>query len=80
MVHATVPRSSSNFCNITTHYMHQTSSPNHPRSNGFAERMVGVDKKLMEKAGREGKGNHAYQVCLSTESHLKQAALHHLCN
>ena len=28
---------------------HQTSSPNHPRSNGFVERMVGVAKKLMEK-------------------------------
>ena len=33
----------------------QTSSPNHPRSNGFIERMVGVAKKLMEKAGKEGK-------------------------
>ena len=35
--------------------MHQTSSPNHPRSNGFLERMVGVAKKLMDKAGKEGK-------------------------
>ena len=34
---------------------HQTSSPNHPRSNGFIERMVRVAKKLMEKAGKEGK-------------------------
>ena len=34
---------------------HQTSSPNHPRFNGFVERMVGVAKKLMEKAGEEGK-------------------------
>ena len=34
---------------------HQTSSPNHPRSNGFVERMVEVAKKLMEKAGKEGK-------------------------
>ena len=33
---------------------HQTSSPNHPRSNGFVERMVGVAKKL-DKAGKEGK-------------------------
>ena len=31
---------------------HQTSSPNHPRSNGFVERMA---KKLMDKAGKEGK-------------------------
>ena len=34
---------------------HQTSSSNHPRSNGFVERMIGVAKKLMDKAGKEGK-------------------------
>ena len=34
---------------------HQTSSPNHPRSNGFVERKVGVAKKLMDKAEKEGK-------------------------
>ena len=34
---------------------HQTSSPNHPRSKRFVERMVGVAKKLMDKAGKEGK-------------------------
>ena len=34
---------------------HQTSSPNHPKSNGFVERMVGVAKRLMNKAGKEGK-------------------------
>ena len=34
---------------------HQTNSLNHPRSNGFVERMVGVAKKLIDKAGKEGK-------------------------
>ena len=34
---------------------HHTSSPHHPRSNGFIERMVGIAKKLMDKAGSEGK-------------------------
>ena len=34
---------------------HQTSSPNHPRSKGIVERMVRVAKKLMDKAGKEGK-------------------------
>ena len=34
---------------------HHTSRPHHPRSNGFVERMVGVSKKLMDKAGKEGK-------------------------
>ena len=37
------------------HITHQTSSPNHPRSNGFVERMVRVAKKLMYKVGKEAK-------------------------
>ena len=45
---------------------HQTSSPHHPRSNGFIERRVGVVKKLMDKAGSEGKpwisGLYEYRV------------------
>ena len=42
---------------------HQTSRPNHLRSNGFIERMVGVAKKLMDKAGKEGKaGLFDYRV------------------
>ena len=45
---------------------HHTSSPHHPRSNGFVERMVRVAKKLMDKAGKEGKpsisGLYDYRV------------------
>ena len=45
---------------------HQTSSPHCPRSNGFIERMVRVVKKLMDKAGKEGKpwisGLYEYRV------------------
>ena len=45
---------------------HHTSSRHHPRSNGFVERMVGVAKKLMDKAGSEGKprisGLYSYRV------------------
>ena len=48
---------SKEFQQFLQHYniTHQTSSPNHPRSNGFIKRMVGVAKKLMDKAGKEGK-------------------------
>ena len=46
--------------------IHHTSNPHHPRSNGFVERMVGVAKKLMDKAGSEGKpwisGLYEYRV------------------
>ena len=49
---------------------HQTSSPNHPISNGFVERTVRVAKK----------GSHGSQVYLITELHHSQAALHHHCN
>ena len=48
--------------NITQH----TSSAHHPRSNGFVERMIGVAKKLTDKAGSEGKpwisGPYDYRV------------------
>ena len=56
----------------------QTSSPNHPRCNGFVERMVIVAKKLMDKAGK--KGSCGSQVCMITELHHSQATLHHHCN
>ena len=45
---------------------HHTSSPHHPRSNRFVERIVRVAKKLMDKAGKEGKpwisGLYEYRV------------------
>ena len=53
---------------------HQTSGPNHPRSNGFVERMVGVAKKLMDKAGKEER------PWISGLFDYSQAALHHHCN
>ena len=57
---------------------HHTSSPHHPRSNGFVERMVGVAKKLMDKAGSEGKlwiSGH-----MNTELHHNPVALLHHCS
>ena len=34
---------------------HITSSPHHSRSNGFAEALVDISKKLMEKSIKDGK-------------------------
>ena len=52
--------------------LHQTNSPNHPRSNGFTECMVGVAKKLMDKAGSERKpwisGLFEYRITPQTGS------------
>ena len=59
---------SKEFQQLLQHYniTHHTSSPHHPRSKGFVERMVGVAKKLMDKAGSEGKlwisGLYEYRV------------------
>ena len=51
---------------------HHTSSPHHPRSNGFVERMVGVFKKLMDKAGSKGQpwisGLYEYRVTAQSGS------------
>ena len=59
---------SKEFQQLLQHYniTHHTSSPHHPRSNEFVERMVGVAKKLVDKAGSEGKpwisGLYEYRV------------------
>ena len=59
---------SKEFQQLLQHYniTHHISSPHHPRFNGFVERMVRVAKKLMDKAGKEGKpwisGLYEYRV------------------
>ena len=49
--------SSREFHNFLSFYQvdHITSSPHHPQSNGFAEALVAITKKLMEKSVKEGK-------------------------
>ena len=49
--------SSREFHNFLSFYQvdHITSSPHHPQSNAFAEALVGITKKLMEKSVKEGK-------------------------
>ena len=72
---------SKEFQQFLQHYSitHQSSSPNHPRSNGFVERMVGVAKKLMDRARKEGKP-WISGFFLITGLHHSQVALHHHCN
>ena len=36
-------------------FHHITSSPHHPQSNEFAEALLGISKKLMEKSIKDGK-------------------------
>ena len=49
--------SSREFHNFLSFYQvhHITSSPHYPQSNGFAEALVGITKKLMEKSVKDGK-------------------------
>ena len=49
--------SSREFHNFLSFYQvdHITSSPHYPQSNGFAEALVGITKKLMEKSVKERK-------------------------
>ena len=49
--------SSREFHNFLSFYQvdHIISSPHYPQSNGFAEALVGIAKKLMEKSMKEGK-------------------------
>ena len=49
--------SSREFRNFLNFYQvdHVTSSPHYPQSNGFAEALVGIAKKLMDKSLKEGK-------------------------
>ena len=62
MAHAIIPKSSSSCCNVTTSH----TTPAAHIIHGFVERMVGVAKKLMDKAGSEGKpwisGLYEYRV------------------
>ena len=61
--------SSREFHNFLSFYQvdHITSSPHYPQSNGFAEALVGIAKKLMEKSMKEGKlWNYRLLQCRTT--------------
>ena len=51
---------SKEFVNFSTTYsfLHKISSPHYPKSNGFAERMVGVCKRILLKAQETGQDSY----------------------
>ena len=53
MVHATIPKNSNNSCNVTASHTRQAAQIIQDLTDLL--RMVGVAKKLMDKAGKEGK-------------------------
>ena len=63
--------SSREFHNFLSFYQvdHITSSPHHPQSNGFAEALVGITKKLMEKSER-GKTVELWSFTVQDHSNL----------
>ena len=58
--------SSREFHNFLSFYQvdHITSSPHYPKSNGFAEALVGIAKKLMEKSVKEGKTMELWPIAV----------------
>ena len=53
IAHATVPGSSTTSCNSTRFTTSQAATS--PKNNGFAEALMGISKKLMEKSIKDGK-------------------------
>ena len=64
--------SSREFHNFLNFYQvdHITSSPHHPQSNGFAEALVGIAKKLMEKSLKEGKTMELWSFTVQDHSNF----------
>ena len=54
MVHATIPRSSNNSCNVTASHTRQAAQIIQDLMDLLKE-WLGIAKKLMDKAGKEGK-------------------------
>ena len=56
---------SKKFANFSTTYrfLHKTSSPHYPKSNGFAERMLGVCRRILLKA--RGTGQDSYLAMMA---------------
>ena len=77
MIHATIPRSSNNSCSITASHTRQAAQ--------IIQDLMDLLREWLELLRSwwtkwEKKGNHGFQVCLTTGSHPSQAALHHHCN
>ena len=77
MAHATIPRNSSNFCNdITSHT--KPAAQAIPDLMDLLREWSELLRSLWTKL--EEMGNCGSQVCMNTELHHNQVALHHHCS
>ena len=77
MVHAIIPRSSSNFCNDTASHT-KPAAQTIPDLMDLLREWSELLRSWWTKL--EKKGSHGSQVCMITALHHSQAVLHHHCN
>ena len=74
MGHVTVPGNSSSSLNSTRFTIPQA-VPHYPQNNGFAEALVGILKKLMEKSIKDGKTVELWTTPVLSYTHFQHHSI-----